>query len=170
MLLQYHVDYEFIEPSPEAIAAFNQAKETDEARMEDQLEAFWDARERHGGERQIKEQAQRDYLKFIELYNIRVGNATRRGEEGPGVFGVVKNTGERTLENVRLIAYYLNEAGDRIGEKTYSPVLSTEFSFDNDGPLRPGYERNFGFWLADEATPAWSGEVEVEVLEVRFSE
>jgi hypothetical protein len=52
---------------------------------------------------------------------------------------------------VTVRVYFLDGSGRRIGEKEFSPVLVTEFSFDDNTPLRPGYRKDFGYNVEDDA-------------------
>lgn len=106
------------------------------------------------------------YLNKIEVRNVHVGEGTL-GETG--VFGEIKNHGNKTLTKVQIIIYCLDENGLAVFEKTYHPVLITEWSYGSDTPLRPNYSRKFGVKM-DDAPSDWSGEVSVKVINLEFSE
>ena len=105
-----------------------------------------------------------DYLKNIVLRNIKVGTSIL-GDQG--VYGEVKNTGSRTLKEVEVVVYCLDNAGKPIFEKTFHPVLVTDFSLGDNQPLKPGYSRQFGFKL-DDAPSDWNKKVDVKVTNVAF--
>jgi hypothetical protein len=106
------------------------------------------------------------YLSSVDLLEIHVGDSTT----GKGVFGEVKNSGDRTLSQVEITIYYLGSDGKPVFEKTYHPVLVTSLSFGEDKiPLKPGYSKKFGVRL-DDAPSEWRGEVEVKVTDVKFAE
>lgn len=106
------------------------------------------------------------YLPNVDVLGIRVGDSAT----GKGVFGEVKNSGDRALSEVEITIYYLGWDKKPVFEKTYHPVLVTSFSFGEDKtPLKPGYSRKFGVRL-DDAPSEWKGEVEVKVTAVKFAE
>lgn len=111
--------------------------------------------------------AKKAYFDKIEVRNVYVGAGTYGGI---GVFGEIKNNGDRTLREVQVTAYCLDKNDKFVFEKTYHPVLVIEDSFmgglDNT-PLKPNYSRPFGFNLND-APSDWSKEVEVAVTDIEF--
>ena len=110
--------------------------------------------------------AAKAYTDKVVVRNIQVGHSTL---DQPGVFGEVRNSGDRSLDEVEITIYFLDRNGQRIHEKTYHPVLVSQFSFgDSNTPLKPGYSRKFGV-RADDAPQEWGHKVEVAVTSVRFS-
>jgi len=82
------------------------------------------------------------------------------------VRGEIKNTGERSLDMVRLAIYFLDANGKRVHEDSHIAVLVG--GTGSQSPLRPNYSRPFR--AAFMKIPSdWSGKVEVSVSEVRFS-
>lgn len=106
------------------------------------------------------------YVEYIELRNIRVGKSVLNDQ---GVFGEVKNLGHRTLTEVEITIYCLDEDGNPIHELTYHPVLVSEWSFRDNQPLKPNYTRKFGCKL-DDAPSDWAGEVLVKVSDIEFED
>lgn len=108
----------------------------------------------------------------LRLENVGVIRRSRYGigEPEPAIRGRVVNAGDSTLSKVQVVAYFLNNDGRVIGEMDFHPILVTEFSFGDDTPLRPGYEEDFGFWVADEAPANWGGEVRLELGEIEFAD
>jgi len=105
------------------------------------------------------------YLGKILVSKVRVGK-TELG--GTGVWGEVKNTGDRTLKKVEITIYCLGSDDKPVFEKTYPPVFVTEMSFgDSNLPLKPGYSRQFGVKL-DDAPSDWTKKVDVKVTQVEF--
>ena len=85
-----------------------------------------------------------------------------------GVFGEIKNNGDRTLKEVEITTYCLDKNDKIIFEKTYHPVLVLENSFMMDNtPLKPNYSRRFGCKL-DDAPSDWSKKVKVIVTDIEF--
>ena len=87
---------------------------------------------------------------------------------GKGVFGEVKNGGERAVSKVEITIYCLDKTGSPIFEKSYHPALVSDLPFgDSNAPLKPGYSRKFGVRV-DDAPSEWGGKVEVRVTEIAF--
>lgn len=105
------------------------------------------------------------YLTKILVSKITVGKSELGGT---GVWGEVKNEGDRTLKKVGITIYCLGSDGKPVFEKTFSPVLVTEMSFGGSNlPLKPGYSRPFGVKL-DDAPSEWNKKVDVKVTQVEF--
>lgn len=109
--------------------------------------------------------AKKLYFDKIEVRNIRLGTDFLGHV---GVFGEIKNNGDKTLREVEVTAYCLDKNDKVVFEKTYHPVLVAEYSFMSDNtPLKPNYSRRFGYKL-DDAPSDWSKKVRVEVTDVEF--
>lgn len=103
------------------------------------------------------------YIEKLIVRNVSVGK-TNLGEQG--VWGEVKNNGERTLKEVEVTIYCLGSDGKPVFEKTYHPVLVSDFAFGEEGKvLKPGYSRTFGVKLND-APSDWKGKVDVKVTKI----
>jgi len=108
-----------------------------------------------------------EYLPKVSVMNPHIGESFF-GEKG--VFGEIKNEGERILNMVEITIYFLDKESKPIYETTYQPVRVSEFSFgDAASPLKPGYSRKFGV-KADDAPSAWAGKVSVKVTDLEFGE
>jgi hypothetical protein len=106
------------------------------------------------------------YFPSIEVKGVHIA----KGYLGDtGVFGEVKNKGEKTLKSVEITTYCLDKDDKIVFEKQYHPVLVSEYSFSmrDNGPLKPNYSRQFGCKLED-APSDWSGKVRVEVTDLEF--
>lgn len=112
-----------------------------------------------------------EYLKKIEIKNLKVGEGTKYGfgEPEPGIFGTIVNNGDRTLDKVQITVYFLDETDTIIGEEDFHPVLVTEFSFGDNKPLKPNYVKDFGYTVKDSAPSTWSGKVKANVTDIEFS-
>jgi hypothetical protein len=105
------------------------------------------------------------YLSNILVGKIHVGEDVLGRT---GVFGEVKNSGDRTLKKVEITIYCLGPDGKPVFEKTYTPVLVSEVSVsDSNQPLKPGYSRQFGVKM-DDAPSEWTKQVEVKVTQAEF--
>jgi len=115
----------------------------------------------------IEDSAAKDYLSRVVVSKVHVARTVLDHE---GVFGEVKNTGDRTLKEVEITIYCLNADGKPIFEEKFYPVLATELSFGDQGqPLKPGYSRTFGVKM-DDAPSEWAKKVDVKVTSVAFHE
>jgi hypothetical protein len=104
-------------------------------------------------------------VKWTAVSKVSVGKAELGGA---GVWGRVKNMGERTLKKVEITVYCLGPEGKPVLEKSYLPVLVRDMSFSDSGkPLKPGYSRRFGVEL-DDAPTEWAKKVDVKVTQVEF--
>ena len=114
-----------------------------------------------------EKEPEEEYIAKVILRNVTMGKSTT-GKDG--VFGELKNTGNRTLDEVEITIYYLDKTGKPIYERKYSPVFVERLSFDPDTrqPLKPNYVREFGYTL--HSPSEWSGKVNVAVTKVKFAD
>jgi len=105
------------------------------------------------------------YIDKVEIRNVHIGKSIL---DEAGVFGEVKNLGDRTLKEVEITIYCLDKNGKTIFEKTYRPVLVSEYSlFGDNKPLKPKYSKKFGVKL-DDAPSDWARKVKVKVTDIEF--
>ena len=102
------------------------------------------------------------YLDRIQVKGVQVGKSVLDEE---GVFGEVKNLGDRTVGRVEITIYCLDKDGKTVFEKTYPAV--SDSAYDTKGPLKAGYSRQFGVKL-DDAPSDWAKKVTVKVSKVAF--
>lgn len=88
----------------------------------------------------------------------------------PGVFGEIKNNGDRTLDKIEITVYYLDSQGNPVSEKTFTPVNegAQTYGMSDASALKPRYGRKFGY-EAKEAPSDWSKKVNVQVTKVQFA-
>ena len=113
------------------------------------------------------------YIKNVVLKDFKVSEGTKYefSEPEPGVFGTIVNKGNRSLTEVEITVYFLDENGTVIGEEDFHPVLVTEYSFGNDNkPLKPNYVKDFGYSVEDYAPSSWSREVRAKITNIEFGE
>ena len=104
------------------------------------------------------------YFDKIEVRNVSVA----QGNLGQlGVFGELKNRGDRTLRSVAITVYYLDREGNGIHEKTHYPVSVTGESDGDNQPLKPNYGKTFWYRI-DGAPSDWAKKVKVVVTDVEF--
>jgi hypothetical protein len=100
----------------------------------------------------------RDRSADIQVADIRVED----GRRGYVVSGAIRNAGAATLGYIEITVYFLDAAATPISEAKYC-IFNTVQLFDPDSPLRPGYVKEFGVPVQDDAPPGWSGYVRVAV-------
>jgi hypothetical protein len=104
------------------------------------------------------------YFDKVEVRNVSV-EQDNLGQLG--VFGELKNRGDRTLRAVAITVYSLDKEGNGIHEKTYYPVLVTEELDGDNQPLKPNYGKTFWYRI-DGALSDWAKKVKVSVTDVEF--
>lgn len=105
------------------------------------------------------------YFDKIEVRNIHLGTDFLGAI---GVFGELKNNGDRILKKVEITTYCLDKNDKIVFESSYHPVLVSEYSLMSDNsPLKPNYSRRFGYKLND-APSDWSKKMKVAVTDVEF--
>ena len=110
--------------------------------------------------------ARKMYFDQIEVRDVSV-EPNNLGQLG--VFGELKNRGDRTLRAVAVTVYYLDKEGNGIHEKTYYPVLATGELVGDNQPLKPNYAKTFWYRI-DRAPSDWAKKVKVAVTDVEFHE
>jgi hypothetical protein len=92
----------------------------------------------------------------------------------PCLEGRVRNTGDRTVQRVKLVVYFLDDEGIAIGEEsrgivTYFPKGSVMSGLGDESPLRPNYVKDFRITL--DGPSVWGGvRHRVELGEIEFLE
>lgn len=120
-------------------------------------------------EEKIKDyEKEQEYIKNIIIRNVHIGESFL-GETG--VFGEIKNNGNKTLKKVEITIYCLDKSGNPVFEKDYHPVLVSDYIGISDAnePLKPNYSRKFGVKM-DDAPSDWARKVRVEITDIEFEE
>ncbi|MBU2943928.1 hypothetical protein Q4525_07585 [Shimia thalassica] len=111
-----------------------------------------------------------NHLVLFEIEASRIN--TYRGKNIPAVRYAIKNAGQETLTEVKVIVYFLDENGKRFFEEDYYPVLVSEYNFDGK-PLKPNYTYRMesNIWMTVETLgDEWSGEIEIEITDIEFAD
>ena len=92
----------------------------------------------------------------------------------PGVTFKLRNNGDQTLEEVKVVVFFKDAFGSVIAEEDYLPVLASEYNFSGDKkPLKSGYiwQMEQGkFYSAKSVPTEWAeGAAEAMVTEIRFA-
>ncbi len=106
----------------------------------------------------------------LSLEDVRVTENQTSGRSLYAVFGTVVNNGPDTLRNVTVRVYFLNNAGQRIAAKDFSPVLVTESPYGDNTPLRPESRKDFGYSVDDVAPSDWARQIEAEIVDLAVLE
>ncbi len=111
------------------------------------------------------------YIKNVILKDFKVSEGKKYGfgKTVPGVFGTIVNNGDRSLKEVEITVYFLNDEGTIIGEEDFHPVLVSEYSFGEDNkPLKPNYVKDFGYSVEDYAPSSWSKKAKAKITNIEF--
>jgi hypothetical protein len=141
--------------------------------------AITEAMEESGKARQAAEEKEtkeeKEYIaNYIELYDVEAKyHDSLLDGTVPGVLFKIKNTGDRTLNKVEVTVYFKDAGGSIIAEEDYFPVLVSEYSFNDDKPLKPGYiwsmEKN-KFYSAKSVSTEWEeGSVDIEITDIELA-
>lgn len=112
------------------------------------------------------------YIKKVALKNFKVSEGKKYGfgKAVPSVFGTIVNNGDRTLKEVEITVYFLNDKGVVIGEEDFYPVLVSEYSYGSDNkPLKPNYVKDFGYSVEDYAPSSWSKKAKAKITDIEFA-
>ena len=105
------------------------------------------------------------YINKVRIINLK---ATETISGGLEISGIIRNLGNRTLNKVEIIIYFLDKDGMPIFEETYSPVWVSEYSFGvSNKPLKPNYSRRFGYSI-DDVPSDWAKKIKAEITDIRF--
>lgn len=125
-----------------------------------------------------QEQVKKDYVGFIKIENTRIGKGYAQFDipevDKPkvGIYGTIRNLGNKTLKEVELTIFLKNQSGQIIAEEKFNPVWVSSFNFLNDksaAPLKPNYVREFGHSL-EGAPKEWSGAFSIGITKIEFQE
>lgn len=111
------------------------------------------------------------YIDFIDLYDLQAKYYdTFLDGRVPGITFKLKNNGDRTLKNVEVTVYFKGVDGEIIFEEDFFPI--SEYSFDNNKPLKPNYVWSIGsgkFYKAEKVPSEWKpGSVSAKITDIEF--
>ena len=107
--------------------------------------------------------AEREYLKKHVILE-RIAQ-----EPGKGITGVIRNTGDKTIDSLKLTVYFLPAQNTTIEKKDYT-LISPLSLFNPSKPLYPDESREFGYMIDEQAPEGWSGRAKVDVSRIGFEE
>lgn len=111
-----------------------------------------------------------NYIGNVKLKNFKIADGERFGMPVKGVFGTIVNQGDRTLDKVKVTVYFLDKAGNVVGEKDYHPVYVSGYSLGGNKPLKPNYVKDFGYSVDDDAPSAWAERAKAKITDIAFAE
>lgn len=118
-------------------------------------------------------------MNYMENIQITEFIATRidtySDKNKPAVRISLKNTGNRSLDKVKVIVYFQDKADNTIFEEDFYPVLVSEYSFSGDNkPLKPGYIKEMEkgkYYTIDSQLSEWDeSKAFVKIDDIQFSE
>ena len=111
-----------------------------------------------------------DKIEITEFVAKRIDTYSSKGV--PAVRISLKNKGDRTLNEVKVMVYFQNSDGNTIFEEDYFPVNVNSYSSGNK-PLKPGYvqEMESGkYYTLDSALSEWAeGKATAKVTDLKFA-
>lgn len=91
----------------------------------------------------------------------------------PGVDFKIQNNGNRTLNKVTVRVVFYDAGGNPISEEEYYPVIVSDYSVDDNTPLRPHYiwqQESDKFYEAKNVPSEWAeGKVTATITEIEFA-
>lgn len=114
-----------------------------------------------------------DKVKITEFLATRIDTYSKKA--APAVRISLKNSGDRSLDKVKVVVYFQDKDGNTIFEEDYHPVLVSKYSFSGDNkPLKPGYVNEMEkdkYYTLDSALSDWKeGKAVAKVVDIKFSE
>ena len=79
----------------------------------------------------------------------------------------------KPLNKIKVVVYFKDSSENIIAEEDYLPILVSEYSFNDDKPLKPGYvwsmEQN-KFYAAKSVPTEWEeGSIDIAITEIDFA-
>lgn len=111
--------------------------------------------------------SEKDYIKkFVTLSGIGTLEEMTTKSVTPVkyAYGTVKNSGDRTVNKIKVAVYYLDKNGKRVGDDSAWSAFGTTARPDS---LKPDGSKDFKILIAD-INPAWSGKIRAEVVDIEF--
>jgi hypothetical protein len=91
----------------------------------------------------------------------------------PGVLLKLRNTGDRSLDKVKVTVTFKDARGAAIHDEDYFPVSVSDFSFGDNKALKPGYvwQMESGKFYSAKSVPSeWlEGSVDAKITDIQFS-
>lgn len=113
-----------------------------------------------------------DKVEMTEFIAQRIDTYSKKGV--PAVRISLKNKGDRSLDEVKVIVYFQDKDGNTIFEEDFFPVLVSKYSFGGDNkPLKPGYVKEMEkgkYYTIDSQLTEWqTGKAVAKIVDIKFS-
>lgn len=113
-----------------------------------------------------------DKVEITEFSAKRIDTYSKKSV--PAVRISLKNKGDKSLDQVKVIVYFQDKNGSTIFEEEYNPVLVSKYSFSgNNKPLKAGYVKEMEegkYYTIDSALTDWAeGKTIAKVVDIEFS-
>ena len=114
-----------------------------------------------------------DKVEITEFLAKRIDTYSKKGI--PAVRISLKNVGDKSLDEVKVVVYFQDKNGQTIFEEDYHPVLVSTYSFRGDNkPLKPGYVKEMEkdkYYTLDSALSEWQeGKAVAKIVDLKFTE
>ena len=116
-----------------------------------------------------------NYMDKVEVTEFIAKRIDTYSEKNiPAVRISLKNNGDRSLDEVKVIVYFKDKDGNTIFEEDYYPVLVSKYSFSGDNkPLKPGYVKEMEkdkYYTLKSALSEWQeGKAVAKVVDIEFT-
>lgn len=116
-----------------------------------------------------------NYLEKIDITEFQAKRIHTYLKKGiPAVRISLKNTGDRSLDKVKVVVYFKDKDDNTIYEEDFHPVLVSRYSFSGDNkPLKPGYVKEMEkdkYYTLESALSDWKeGKAIAKVVDIEFS-
>lgn len=116
------------------------------------------------------------YIDKIEITNFVAKRIdTYLNKNIPAVRISLKNNGDKTLKEVKVIVYFQDKDGKTIFEDDFYPVLVSQYRTSGDNkPLKPGYIREMEsgkYFTIESALSEWKeGKAFAKIVDIEFAE
>lgn len=87
-----------------------------------------------------------------------------------GIFGLLKNNGDKTISQVELRFKLLDNDNKPVGEFVAQTINSSSLTSMPSKPLKTNHESNFAIPLHLNIPDAWGGKFDVTISDIKFSE
>jgi len=113
-----------------------------------------------------------DKIAITEFEAQRIDTLLKK--QVPAIRIGLKNNGDRSLDEVKVVVYFQDKNGNTIFEEQYHPVLVSQYSTQtNNKPLKPGYvhemEKDKYYTLKSALTEWQEGKATAKIVDIKFS-
>jgi hypothetical protein len=109
----------------------------------------------------------------LKLYDLTAGYHDTYSGRKAGVNFKIKNTGNRTLNQVTVRVEFFDAQGNAIAEEEYTPVIVSEYNIGDNNPLRPNYiyqQEPDKFWVGENVPTEWAeGKAKATITQIEFA-